>query len=576
VSRGKDRVEKSGEADANIDSDSTVLRTSAEAIRLLCRFGSRPEAEKALEIGHSIERWLDQSEHIRSSTHEGSAAATDTLLEPAALAAAYSAIGISQAHWARHTYDVELRAGIQAKAVQYLRQALSPSLDGSDNIETLYALALVLAETRDVVGAIKVVKRALSPPSTSDATVSTDGLLSNGLASDYGRERKLIPLWHLLALLLTSRADLSAAEKACEAAFEQFGDSTTLFGSEDNAYHSEHLNQNAGNHDLGHGLVDRMEGFEKSSILQVKMTQLALMETLEGSLYAVDGCDELLALYSRLFGDPTGEKVTFKTPVTSMPPPKSAIGTVRGSIFRGRGSVKTSQKDLPTRTSSVLSSKTSATQSGTAPAIQVTEDDGTTHANGHHRHHHHLFHHNKHEEPQTGVKRSASKLRKRTSASPRRPSISEVDQTPEMPTQNQRQSNEAGEQPLRAIPHNMTNTSSPHEPMHQPPRQDVRLPAPAPHTHIVRSDPRFPKIQERRQKVSLLVDIWLFISGLYTRAQMFQDAREALAEALKLVEAFEVEVSLESSTAKALSEKGWGGGKSVEELWADAFAAVSF
>jgi hypothetical protein len=57
---------------------------------------------------------------------------------------------------------------------------------------------------------------------------------------------------------------------------------------------------------------------------------------------------------------------------------------------------------------------------------------------------------------------------------------------------------------------------------------------------------------------------------------MFQDGREAVAEALKLVEAFEAEVSLESSTAKALAEKGWGGGKSVEELWADVFAAVSF
>jgi hypothetical protein len=56
---------------------------------------------------------------------------------------------------------------------------------------------------------------------------------------------------------------------------------------------------------------------------------------------------------------------------------------------------------------------------------------------------------------------------------------------------------------------------------------------------------------------------------------MFQDAREAVAEALKLVEAFEAEVSLESSTAKALAEKGWGGGKSVEELWADVYAAVS-
>ena len=56
---------------------------------------------------------------------------------------------------------------------------------------------------------------------------------------------------------------------------------------------------------------------------------------------------------------------------------------------------------------------------------------------------------------------------------------------------------------------------------------------------------------------------------------MFEDGRQAVAEALKLVESFESEVAAESSSARALAERGWGGGKSVEELWADAFTAVS-
>jgi tetratricopeptide (TPR) repeat protein len=599
VTRGKDRMEKSGEVVVGIDSDSTVLRTSAEAIRLLCRFGSRNEAEKALEIGHSIERWLDQSEHIRSASDAGSVASTETMVEPAALAVAYCAIGVSEAHWARYTYEVEQRATFQAKSVQYLRKALSPSLGESNNVEALYALALVLAEMRDIPGAIKVVKRALSPVSKTSAAISTDGVLSNGPVSEFGRERKLIPLWHLLALLLTSRTDFVAAERACEAAFEQFGDPATLFGDEEsNTFRSEHLNQSVKDGNTASSIVDRMEGFEKTSILQIKMTQLALTETVEGSISAVDGCDELLALYNRLFGDPTSQNTTLNPPTAAMPPPKSAVGTVRGSIFRGRGSVKTSQKDLPARNSSVLSSKASTTvnQSGAAPAIQVTEEDGSTHANGHHRHH--LFHHNKHEENQTNVKRSSSKLQKRSS-SLRRQSVSDADVTPEVPplpqngalphdnTQhsksprrrsvsgNPRKSVEAGEQPLPAIPHNMNHISPPLDHDDQPPRQDVRLPVSLPHADYIPPEPRFSRVQERRQKVSLLVDIWLFISGLYSRAEMFQDAREAVNEAMKLVESFEAEVSLESSTAKSLGEKGWGGGKSVEELWADAFAAVS-
>jgi tetratricopeptide (TPR) repeat protein len=591
VTRGKDRVEKSGEEVVGIDSDSTVLRTSAEAVRLLCRFGSRHEAEKALEIGHSIERWLDRSQHAQSTSDAGSVASTGTLVEPTALATAYCAIGISQAHWARYTYEVEMRAVFQAKAVQHLRKSLSPSFGDSSNIEALYALALVLAETRDIPGAIKIVKRALSPASKATTNISADGVPSSGPVSEYGRERKLIPLWHLLALLLTSRSDFVAAERACEAAFEQFGDPAVLFGDEEgNAYRSEHLNQTTGNDAINHGIVDRMEGFEKNSILQIKMTQLALMEDIEDSISAVDGCDELLALYNRLFGDPARQKTTLDSATTAMRPPKSAVGTVKGSIFRGRGTVKTAQQSSLARNSSVLSSTaaTGADQSGTAPAIQVTEEDGTTHANSHHRHH--LFHH-KHEENQSSVKRSPSKLRKR-SASLRRQSVSETGQSPDVPplpenvangalaqdrsvSGDPRKSVEVGEQPLRHIPHNLDHVSPPLDHGNQPPRQDVRLPAPFPHIDYIPTDPRFSKVQERRQKVTLLVDIWLFISSLYSRAQMYQDAREAVAEAMKMVETFEIEVSQESSTAKSLGEKGWGGGKSVEELWADTFTAVS-
>ena len=56
---------------------------------------------------------------------------------------------------------------------------------------------------------------------------------------------------------------------------------------------------------------------------------------------------------------------------------------------------------------------------------------------------------------------------------------------------------------------------------------------------------------------------------------MFDDATGAVSEALKLVETLEAEVGQGSSTITAFANKGWGGGRSVDELWADAFAAVS-
>jgi len=499
------------------------------------------------------------------------------LVERAALAVAYCAIGVSQAHWAQFVYEADARAGIQAKAIQLLRKSLSPDLEDSNNVDALYALAVVLAETRDIVGAIKVAKRALSSATKSQAAYSSDGVLSGGSITEFGRERKLIPLWHLLALLLTSRSEYTAAEKACEAAFAQFGDPTILFGTDAGTFRSEHLKDASGHNVNTSGIVDRMGSFEKTGILQIKMTQLALIEVTDGAVAAVDGCDELLALYGRLFGSPAAEKVTLEVP-TTVAAPRSTAGTMKGSIFRGRGSVR-SQID------------NSAT--GSAPAIQVTEDGSTAQANGHHHHLPHLPHHHKHEDTHG---RSSSKLRKRSvslsqSSATGNSQAVEGQHLPENTSNGSPALNNAprplsaesspgnavenSKTPLRPIAHNLNHSSPPQDHEHQPPRQDTRLPAPLPDVNYIPPDPRFSKLQERRQKVSLLVEIWIFTSGLYARAQAFEDAREAVAEALKLVETFENELTLEFSTAKALADKGWGGGKSVEELWADAYTAVS-
>jgi tetratricopeptide (TPR) repeat protein len=603
MTRGKDRAEKSGERDAGIDDDSTVLRTSAEAIRVLCRFGSREESKKALEIGETIEGWLEQSELTgQSASDAGSTRSIEAIVEPRSLAIAYCAIGISLSQWARFTYEADARAGIQAKAVSYLRKSLAPKLEESNNLEALYALALVLAQTRDIAGSIKAVKIALSPATKNKASVSADGVMNLGHTTEFGRERKLIPFWHLLALLLTARADFSAAEQACEAAFEQFGDPAILFGKDDTeGYRSEHLNEVTGKSDRSFGIVDRMERFEKTAVLEIKMTQLALVEIVDGSTPAVDGCDELLALYARLFGDPTAEKIPPKP--TTMAPPKSSAGTIRGSIFRSKGSVKSPLKNHTAQHSSVVSSNASAavTQTSQAPTIQVTDEN--TNGNAKQHHHHHLLPH-RHHDDQPGVQRSSSKLQKRSANSLRKKSELDGQQEPEVPqlpdgiadsapTRNStvrsksarrssvssanRKSIESYDRSLRPIPHNMSHTAEPPPSGHtsQPPKQDTRLPAPFPFQGYIPPEPHFSKIQERRQKVSLLASIWLFICGLYTRADMLDDANDAVKEAQKLVETFEAEVAQESSTSKAFAERGWGGGKSVEELWGDVYAMVS-
>ena len=94
------------------------------------------------------------------------------------------------------------------------------------------------------------------------------------------------------------------AARACEGAFEQFDDPAVLFGSPnlDGGYRSDHLNE-AEAKARPRGLVDEMDDLEKEGIIEVKLTQLALVELLEGPEVAVNASHELLVLYGRLFGN---------------------------------------------------------------------------------------------------------------------------------------------------------------------------------------------------------------------------------------------------------------------------------
>lgn len=131
-------------------------------------------------------------------------------------------------------------------------------------------------------------------------------------------------------------------------------------------------------------------------------------------------------------------------------------------------------------------------------------------------------------------------------------------------------------QPLGSMAHNATHGDWPPPAGHesQPPQQDIRLPAPHPASGAS-PVPSFSLAQQQRHKISLLVDVWLFIAELYIRAESFEDAAGAIEEANKLVESFEAEVGAEDSSAKGFYDKSWGGGKSVDELWADVWSAVS-
>lgn len=217
-------------------------------------------------------------------------------------------------------------------------------------------------------------------------------------------------------------------------------------------------------------------------------------------------------------------------------------------------------------------------------SITVTNEDGVPAEKPHHQHPHFPFkirgqHGDWREYGNLKPAQSNPSIReKRMTSGSERP-LSTVNETVNNPDAKAEANDEPAspEQPLSKIKHNARHDTWPHPAGHRDehPRQDVRLPAPHPASAGSAVQPRLPSAQDRQQRISLLVKIWLFIAGMYVRADLFDDAAGAIDEAFKLVESFELEVGAEHASARRFFEKGWAGGKSLDGLWGDVWAAVS-
>lgn len=591
IAKGKARAQKTGQHQDGIDDDDTAVLTGVEVVRVLCRYGDRSQAEKAVAVGKNLQLWLGEG-RPQSPAANGEQTTTANQQQPAqlrasTLAAAYRAIGMSQAQWARLTYDTDARSGLQDEALKHLRRA---EAQDPDSIETCFALSSLLAETRDVNAAIVSIRRILAAKPDNTADGHDDGI------KDYTRQRKLIPLWHLLALCLSAKDQHEAAYKMCEAALEQFGDKSVLFGKA--ASLGGNVEERSDATGSSSGLVDQMDSFEKEAIVQIKMTELTLTELTEGPSTAVDMTDELLGLYARLFGKPEETKAVKSLPAVPSAAPTKTGGTLRSiagsirprtnrnSIERSRPRAGTHGSTLEPPTTNAQVSTTSGQDLGPPIAITVTNEDGTPdRGRGRQENRHLPF--------KLRNSMAASRSRSRSLGGKSRPLPNENDQPPLPPpkdypvasaTTDQKPvtaaintSNQTNaQQPLKSMAHNSGHADWPAPAGHdeQPPQQDVRLPVPHPASSAgpVLS---FSLAQQKRHKVSVLVKVWLFIAELYVRAESLDDAAGAVQEAQKLVESLEAEVGAAESSARAFYSKTWGGGNSVDELWADVLSSVS-
>jgi hypothetical protein len=619
VKKGKARVEKTGEVEKSLDSDETVLKTVSECIRALCRYGSREAAGKAKDLAQYLEEWLSKhhSETVTVTDMGGVGSSgpiingdvghAATPISPEVFAVAWRSIGIAMAQWAHVTYEAGSRSEFQMRAIKCLRKSLSPEYDSVESTETLFALAMALSERRELNAAIEVVKRALLPPSTP--ATGTIGHLGPS-EMRFAREKSLIPLWHLLALLLSARQEFATAARACEGSFEQFQDPKYLFGDMQltGTFRSEHLNISEKSSPQSRGVVDEMDDFQKETVLEVKMTQLSLIEVLEGPEVAVNASDELLSLYTRLFGEPRQPGICAPKTARTLPPQSSAgtLRSIKGSLFgrsrpsfrkssvpRGRTSPVNEKSSLPIRPQT---SQTHTTV-GRTPTIHVTNENGGTTSQPHH---HEKLH--KRRSASLSRKKSHSSVRNRsTSEGPARtenrtasaadvtdsnedqkldvtdsgqigPAISPGSSSVALSANHEGLQRSSSKQ-LHPGSRNMLQTEE-HLKPNLKAQQDTRLPHLISQSSSTSSYTRFSKDQERRHRIEILVKVWLLIAVFYRRAEMFEDAKGAIDEAYKLVERQEMDISRDTSGNVTIHNGGWGSTKSVEELWGDVWSEV--
>ncbi|MCJ1248180.1 hypothetical protein MMC30_005397 [Trapelia coarctata] len=582
VMKSKARVEKSGEPEPDLDSDEAMLRTIAAGIGIFTTYGRRTEAGRVQGLAAHLETWSKR--HTAKMQQQTDASATppkencsggSSVSDPV-LAIIHRAIGTSQSHSARFTFDPASRAELQQKAIESFRQGLQIDRAGEEDSETFYALALTLAETRDIESAVATVKLALSSETASSAATNGHNAYWKRQAASRAAARRQIKNWHLLALLLSARQEFETAETFCDAALD---------GSE----------QTQGiTRDSSGSRTVRTPLRDKKHIIEVKMTQMALTEVNEGPDVAVNTGGELLALYTRFFG--SLEEKSKPKPSKSQSPPQTANGTIksfRGSIFRRsrdpKPGIRTGMNTGSTR------SRRTSNEVGGAPTISVTNSDEPMHEQlepPDSSQPHNIYRNNS---KRLQKRASRKSIRSRTvspartvgtarssalSFTGRRPNTSgsyakdEVGvavshDLPTIPTSPAPQGDSVSYDFQPLVPFHPA-TGGTHELSRRGDESDA---SPMQLMYIpTLIDPRFSQSELQRHTLSLLLKIWIFIAGLYRRAKMYDDAQGAVDEAFKHVKSIESSVAAQGSSARAFDTPGWGGVKSVEELWADAYA----
>ena len=602
AAKGKARVEKSGEPEIGLDDDTTAMCTAAAGIEMLCLYRRRAEVEKTLHVVDVLQTWLSKvrPSHKQESDTEGTPddfaknhTRPRSTVPGVALAHAYHAIGTSQRCWARLTYETASRTDLMMKAISSFRNALKPELGNQDNIDFLYSLAFAFAEARDIDSAITTVKEAISIG--SEDAPQADGHPGHDAGVGPNQRWSLLRCWHLLALLLSARQSFAKAMASCEAAVDPYGGKAVLYG------------------DLSAlTTITSLTMAERKGLIELKMTQLSLSELVDGPEEAVNSSGELLGLYAKLFKHT--EKETPIPSESNLEMRKSDIDipqrSIRGSIL-GYPKDRRSKLNIDTTANNSLGSFEPSHEATGVPAIAITSDNAVLPQDPNH-HHNFLGRHESNKLRKRNSRKSlqGGSQRRSRAGSPLRPSTSDdgghylpkrgralTDGPPNSLSPYSAQRYAADEvgvaishdmpsspstpalenpNPLHGIPPATQNTDrqNPNE-FPIPPKPPTASP-PAPialFTPATLPEPHYSPQLESRHALSLLAKIWCQISALYRRAGSAPDAQGAIREAMTNVQTVEMAIAAQQgSSAENFSSSGYGGLRSLSELWGDVLA----
>lgn len=271
--RIKERMAK-GSIEKDVDPDEVVLRTAGEGVRVLVKYLN--SGKRAMEIAMRMEEWVEEwgvttdGETNALTTTNGDTPSPRSVVSAEVMAQVYRAMGRAHGSWARQTVEAGQRGDLQSAAISYFKQALE---EDAEDVESMGELAMVLAETREIDEAISTTKQALQTletlRSSEEASPSTPET-AEALAREY--RRLAVPLWHHLALLLTASEEWENALRVTDAIFE-------LIEPTDPSVLSVE---------------------EVTAIVEAKITQIAILETVDGPDAALGVTDDLLRLYSTL------------------------------------------------------------------------------------------------------------------------------------------------------------------------------------------------------------------------------------------------------------------------------------